>query len=80
MTFEQPHRRRKGWVMEIIESPVGKAVRIYNGGYVWPLAVIIEKDMAGWLIGRHPDGQWVTLCNMREAKQDIMDSLNVPRE
>ncbi len=39
---------------------------IYSGGYIPDLGVITEtKSYKGWLVYRHPDGQWVTLTDLK---------------
>lgn len=39
---------------------------IYKGGYVPDLAIATDPDMShqGWLLYRHPDGQWVSLADL----------------
>jgi len=37
---------------------------IYQGGYVADLGIMNERPYKGWLVFKHPDGQWVTLCDL----------------
>ena len=37
---------------------------IYQGGYVPDLGIVRGSDLAGWLVYRHPEGQWVTLADL----------------
>ncbi len=45
-------------------QPVVKT--IYQGEYTSDLGIVLEGDLLGWLVYRHPDGQWVTLADLRE--------------
>jgi len=40
---------------------------IYQGGYIPDLAIdfTLSSDYYGWLYFKHPDGQWVTLADLR---------------
>ena len=41
-------------------------VTIYQGGYVADLGVVVNPKASffGWLMFKHPDGQWVSLANL----------------
>jgi len=42
---------------------------IYDGGYIPDLAICLEAGpQHGWLVYRHPDGQWVTLVDLKETQ------------
>ena len=46
---------------------------IYSGGYTHDIGVIIgHGDQNGWLVYRHPDGQWVTLADIKPFIVEIM--------
>jgi hypothetical protein len=46
-----------------------KVKLIYQGGYIANLGIVEEGGFKGWLVYRHPDGQWVTLVDLKgEAK------------
>ena len=38
---------------------------IYRGGYVPDLGIVSEGGFKGWLVYRNPDGQWVTLVDLK---------------
>lgn len=40
---------------------------IYNSGFVPDLAICREGSHEGWLMFKHPDGQWVTLADLNKA-------------
>lgn len=37
---------------------------IYQGGYVSDLGIMEEGPFKGWLVYRHPNGEWVTLVKL----------------
>lgn len=41
-----------------------KVREIYQGGYIADLGIIEEGQFKGWLVFKHPDGQWVTLAKL----------------
>ena len=51
----------------------GPNVRIiYSGGYVPDLGIVEDPGFTsynGWLVYRHPDGQWVNLANLSESQK-----------
>jgi hypothetical protein len=38
---------------------------IYKGGYVRDLGIALDGSWEGWLFFKHPDGQWVSLANIK---------------
>ena len=40
---------------------------IYDGGYIPDLAICEEGDFKGWLMFKHPDGQWVSAADLKPA-------------
>lgn len=46
---------------------------IYNGGYIPDLAVDVDKDSRyfGWLFFKHPDGQWVTVADIKAVAEQL---------
>lgn len=46
-----------------IDQP--KVKLIYQGRYVRDLGIVEEGYWKGWLVYRHPDGQWVTLADLK---------------
>ena len=48
---------------------------IYAGGYIPDLAICLEDGaQRGWLVYRHPDGQWVTLVDLKEHLEALADT------
>ncbi len=47
---------------------------IYRGGYVPDLGVSLLDSYRGWLVYRHPDGQWVTLADLKKQIRAIADT------
>lgn len=47
---------------------------IYDGGYVPDLGIQMSKDSGyfGWLMFKHPDGQWVTLAPLKNVLEDLI--------
>jgi hypothetical protein len=44
-----------------------KGIKFFEMGSKHELLLVVEGSWAGWLLYRHPDGQWVSL---RKATQD----------
>lgn len=47
---------------------------IYNGGYIPTLGICVDPDYSsyqGWLVYKHPDGQWVTLADLKPVVQEM---------
>ncbi len=57
--------------MKIEDSPAGKIFVIYNGMFK-PHGVVITGYMKGWLVIKHPDGQWVTLANLKKGLDTLI--------
>ena len=43
---------------------------IYSGGYVPDLGIVTGR-YRGWLVYRHPNGQWVTLVDLKDHSELI---------
>lgn len=51
---------------EVQEEPIMPEVRHLYKGFMLDkeLGFCVRGDYAGWLMARHPDGQWVTLAKL----------------
>ena len=47
---------------------------IYEGGYIPDLGISLLGGDRGWLVYRHPDGQWVTLVDLKKCVRVIIDT------
>ena len=50
---------------------------IYDRGFTDTLGIITEGGMEGWLVYRHPDGQWVTLTDMKDHRDLIPQPVDI---
>jgi hypothetical protein len=44
---------------------------IYQGGYIPDIGISLLGSFRGWLVYLHPDGQWVTLADLKKHTQAI---------
>lgn len=60
-------------------EPSEKGIKvIYRGGYIPDLAIDFnrESDFYGWLLYKHPDGQWVTLADLHKVIKESLHKEN----